>query len=87
MGKRREPRKAVALQVRIFGTDVAGRIFSETVTTLDISQTGARLGGVRASMKVNEIIGVSYGRNKVHFPSSGLELPPRLAKARLACRT
>ena len=67
MGKRREPRKAVALPVRIFGTDAAGRIFSENVTTLDISQTGARLGGVRASMKLDEIIGVSYGKNKVHF--------------------
>ena len=67
MGKRREPRKAVALPVRIFGTDSNGRIFSETVTALDISQTGARLGGVHASMKVDEIIGVSYGKNKVHF--------------------
>lgn len=67
MGKRREPRKAVALPVRIFGTDSNGRIFSETVTALDISQTGARLGGVRASIEVDEIIGVSYGKNKAHF--------------------
>src|SRR6266699_356230 len=67
MGKRREPRKPVEKQVRIFGTDAAGKIFSETVTTADVSQNGARLCGVRAKLSLDEIIGVSYGKNKVHF--------------------
>jgi hypothetical protein len=67
MGKRREPRKPVELPVRIFGTDASGKIFSENVTTLDVSQRGARLGGVRAQIKVDEIIGVTHGKNKVHF--------------------
>lgn len=67
MGKRREPRKTVAVPVRVFGTDSAGKIFSETVTVLDVSQSGARLGGVRAAIKVDEIIGLTYGKNKVHF--------------------
>lgn len=67
MGKRREPRKAVEVPVRIFGTDVHGKIFSENVTALDVSQSGARLGGVRAQIKVDEIIGLIYGNRKVHF--------------------
>lgn len=83
MGKRREPRKAVALPVRIFGTDFAGRIFSETVTALDISQTGARLGGVRASMKVDEIIGVSYGKNKVHFRVKWIGTPDQATQGQV----
>ncbi len=67
MGKRREPRKPEEVPVRIFGTDRAGKIFSENVSTLDISQNGARLHGVKAQLKLDEIVGVTCGRNKVHF--------------------
>ena len=51
MGKRREPRKTIEVPVRIFGTDSGGKIFSETVTTLDMSRHGAKLRGVRARVK------------------------------------
>jgi len=37
------------------------------VTTVDVSQSGAKLGGVRARVKVEEIIGAAYGKNTVHF--------------------
>jgi len=67
MGKRREPRKPEEVPVRIFGTDRVGKIFSENVSTLDISQNGARLHGVKAQLKLDEIVGVTCGRNKVHF--------------------
>ncbi len=67
MGKRREPRKAVEVPVRIFGTDAHGKIFSENVTALDVSQSGARLGGVRSQIKVDEIVGLTCGKSKVHF--------------------
>jgi hypothetical protein len=67
MGKRSEPRRPTEVAVRIFGTDREGKIFSENVTTLDVSQNGARLMGVKAQLKLDEIIGVTYGRNKVHF--------------------
>jgi len=67
MGKRREPRKLMERQVRIFGTDSGGKIFSESVTTSDVSQNGAKLCGVRAKLNLDEIVGVSYGKNKVHF--------------------
>ena len=67
LGKRREPRKPVQLSVRIFGTDRGGKVFSENVTAADVSQNGVRVTGVQARPKEDEIIGVTYGKNKVHF--------------------
>lgn len=67
MGKRQEPRKLVQVPVRIFGTDQQGRIFSENVMTIDVSHSGVKLAGVRAKVNVDEIVGLTYGRNKVHF--------------------
>lgn len=67
MGQRREPRTETKLPVRIFGTDANGSIFSENVFTVDISHSGAKLGGVRAQIKPGEIIGVSHGQSKGRF--------------------
>lgn len=67
MGQRREPRSQVRLPVRIFGTDAAGRIFSENVFTADVSREGARLTGVQAQVKAGEIVGISHGVNKSRF--------------------
>jgi hypothetical protein len=67
MGKRREPRTEVALPVRIFGTDARGRVFSENVTTIDVSLSGAKLGGVSTQIKPGELIGVTHGANKGRF--------------------
>lgn len=67
MGKRREPRKATQVSVRIFGTDRDGNIFSENVSTVDVSHSGVKLTGIRAKLQNEEIIGLTYGRNKVHF--------------------
>jgi len=67
MGKRREPRKEIRVPVRIFGTDSSGRVFSEKVFTVNVSQQGVELGGVQAQPKVDEIVGVTYGSTKAHF--------------------
>jgi PilZ domain len=67
MGKRREPRHAIRLPVRIFGTDAEGQLFSENVFSYDISPQGARLDGVKAKIKEGEVIGVTYGKNKGRF--------------------
>jgi hypothetical protein len=67
MGNRREPRKALEVSVRIFGTDSGGRIFSEKVTTVDVSHNGAKVKGVKTDLKLDEIIGLTCGKNKVHF--------------------
>src|SRR6266849_10124064 len=67
MGNRREPRKAVEVSVRIFGTDRGGRIFSEKMTTVDVSHNGAKVKGVKTDLKLDEIIGLTRGKSKVHF--------------------
>jgi hypothetical protein len=67
MGKRREPRKEVQVPIRIFGTDKRGEIFSEKVSTVNVSQLGVEVSGVQAEPRVDEIVGVTYGITKVHF--------------------
>jgi hypothetical protein len=67
MGQRREPRTEARLPVRIFGTDAGGKVFSENVFTVDISREGAQLAGLRALVKIGEIVGISHGQNKSRF--------------------
>ncbi len=67
MGKRVEPRMEVQVPVRIFGTDSTGAIFSQKVTTVNISHTGVELAEVHVQLAVDEIIGLTYASNRVHF--------------------
>jgi hypothetical protein len=66
-GRRREPRKAIEAKVRIFGTDSNGRVFSERAVTVNVSHQGAELSDVQPQLVLDEIIGLSYGNNRVHF--------------------
>ena len=67
MGKRREPRKEIQVPVRIFGTNSSGQAFSEKAVTINISRQGAELSGVQAKLNLDEIVGLAYGKNRVHF--------------------
>jgi len=62
-----EPRKAIEVPVRVFGTDCNGKPFYENLTTVDVSLQGAKLGGLKAKLQLDEIIGLTYGKNKAHF--------------------
>ena len=62
-----EPRKAVEVPVRIFGTDHNGKPFSENLTTVDVSVHGAKLRGVKAKLQAEEIVGLTYDKTKSHF--------------------
>jgi hypothetical protein len=53
--------------VRIFGTDLNGRTFSENVFTSDVSRCGARLEAVPVEVSVGETIGLSYQAKRVRF--------------------
>ena len=70
MGKRREPRIQVRLQVRVAGTDASGRALLQMVTTRDISRHGARLEGIEREFTPGEIISLSYRNNKARFQVS-----------------
>jgi hypothetical protein len=62
-----EPRKAVEVPVRVFGTDCDGKPFYENLITVDVSLHEAKLGGLKAKLQLDEIIGLTYGKNKGHF--------------------
>jgi hypothetical protein len=67
MGKRREPRKEIQVPVRIFGTDSRGKMFSANALTVNVSHQGLELSGVECQLNLDEIIGLTYGKNRVHF--------------------
>src|SRR5439155_7275680 len=67
MGMTNEPRKAVEVPVRVFGTDCDGKPFYENLITVDVSLHEAKLGGLKAKLQLDEIIGLTYGKNKGHF--------------------
>jgi PilZ domain len=67
MGRRSQPRKQIEVPVRIFGTDSHGQIFSEKVSTVSVSRNGAEVAGVRSDVGLDEIVGLTYGSNRVHF--------------------
>jgi hypothetical protein len=67
MGRRSQPRKNIAVPVRIFGTDSSGQVFSEKVLTVNVTRNGAELSGVRSKISLDEIVGLTYGASRVHF--------------------
>jgi hypothetical protein len=67
MGRRSQPRKQIEVPVRIFGTDRHGQVFSEKAVTVNVSRNGAELAGVRPDLGLDEIVGLTYGTNRVHF--------------------
>src|SRR5438270_10759883 len=67
MGQRRAPRAEATLDVRIWGVDSAGKPFSSTVKTVDVSRTGARLADVKHFRDTGNVIGVQCGTLKGKF--------------------
>src|SRR2546422_7640779 len=67
MAKRREPRVELQLPIRVFGTDINGKAFSEKIVTIDVSRRGVKLSKVQAQIKVGETIGMTYGQTKGRF--------------------
>jgi hypothetical protein len=67
MGRRSQLRKPVEVPVRIFGTDSSGEVFSEKALTVNVSRNGAELAEVRSHLALDEIIGLTYGKNRAHF--------------------
>jgi len=67
MAKRREPRVELQLPIRVFGTDVNGKAFSENLVTVDVSRHGVKLSKVQAQIRVGDTIGLSYGQTRGRF--------------------
>jgi hypothetical protein len=67
MGKRNTDRLKLVLPVRLWGVDTTGKPFHQMAHTLNVNHSGARLGGVRVLMPVDEIVGVQYKHKKARF--------------------
>jgi hypothetical protein len=65
--RRREDRVAISLPVRVWGMDANHRPFTQTATTLDLTRTGVRLGGLAALLASGEVVGVQHGGEKARF--------------------
>ena len=67
MGKRNTDRLKLVLPVRLWGVDTTGKPFHQMAHTLNVNHSGARLGGVRVLMPIDEIVGVQYKHKKARF--------------------
>jgi hypothetical protein len=63
---RREPRRAVALNVRVFGLDASGQPVHCEASTIDVSANGVRLFGP-PHWNAGEVVGIRHGSEKGRF--------------------
>ncbi len=65
--KRREARLPAALYVRMLGIDANGKAFHQSVMTVDISLSGARVTGLTADLNPGDIVGLQSSGEKCRF--------------------
>jgi len=67
MGNRRDRRIQTLLPVRVYGTDAEGKPFVRLAHTVDVSFSGARVGGIHVPLKPGDMVGVQRGPDKARF--------------------
>jgi len=67
MGRRLQPRVKGILPVRIWGADHVGKPFAEHVCTIDISNKGVSVAGVRTALSPGDTVGVQYHNRQARF--------------------
>jgi hypothetical protein len=67
MGNRRQKRVKAVLPVRLWGNDAEGKPFVCMAHTLDVSRSGARLGGLTQLPKVGDTVGLQYRNAKLQY--------------------
>src|ERR1041385_1420665 len=75
MGLRKKPRVKMVVPVRIWGTDSAGNPFDILAYTLNVSATGARLGGVKVPLGVGDAVTIQYKQQRARFKTAWLGQP------------
>jgi hypothetical protein len=63
--QRRSGRMKAVLPVRVKGRDQAGNAFEEVVHTLDVAQSGVRLGALRRQLNIGDEVTVIYRQRKM----------------------
>jgi hypothetical protein len=67
MDRRRNPRIAARLPVRIWGMDVYSCPFMQLATAMNISRSGALIQGMRRQVRPGEVLEVQLGHEKAQF--------------------
>jgi hypothetical protein len=67
LGRRREPRMQAKLHVRIAGVDASGRSILLMVPTRNVSRQGALIEGVQDTLKVGQIVAITYQASRARF--------------------
>jgi hypothetical protein len=67
MNKRFHARLKGVLPVKLSGRTSDGTVFEEIAHTLDITPTGARLGAIRRSLRVQDRLTLRYRQRKTEF--------------------
>ena len=67
MGLRQTQRTKMVAPIRVWGTDSSGKVFNVLAHTLDVSSTGARIGGLRVSLAVGDALTVQYRQQKALY--------------------
>jgi hypothetical protein len=67
MNKRRNDRVKAVLPVKVWGNDNTGAPYAAVAHTLDITQTGARLGSVRRTFNIGDRLTLQYRQRKADF--------------------
>lgn len=64
---RRSNRIKAVLPVRVSGNDISGNSYNELVHTLDIAETGVRLGAIRCALQVGSLLVLQYRQHRAEF--------------------
>jgi len=92
MDRRRNPRVAAHLPVRIWGVDAHDLPFMQLASVKNLSSTGAVIQGMRRQIKPGEILEVQFDDEKAQFRviwtgAHGTHSAGELGLQRLASRT
>ena len=60
-------RQKAVLPARIYGVDADGNAYSDLVHTLDLTETGVRLGAVRCKLQLGSLLTLQYKQHKADF--------------------
>ena len=87
MNKRSHERLKGVLPVKLLGRSSDGTVFEEIVHTLDITPTGARLGAVRRSFRVQDRLTVRYRQRKTEFRVVWIESLKNTSESQVGLQT
>ena len=75
---RRRGRVKAVLPVRVSGSDGAGNSYTDLAHTLDITETGVRLGAVQRELEVGTQLTLQYKQHRAEFRVVWTEPLPNL---------